>query len=163
MNHITGGVDRRLEEALERRGWKELTAGKPKGLYRPVLQVGELIWTSGHLPVRPDGTLITGQVGRDLDEVQAAEAAALAMASVLRGLQGTLGSLDRVARVVRVFGLIWAVPEFSAHPKVLNGASELLAEVFGDEAGVGVRTAAGAGSLPLGAAVELEAVFQLGR
>jgi enamine deaminase RidA (YjgF/YER057c/UK114 family) len=161
MSEITKNRDHRLEEILKARGWESLTAGTPKGLYRPVLQLGEYVWTSGHLPIRPDGSLIVGQVGEDLDEAVAAEAAALAMAGILRSLQQHLGSLDRVVRVVRLFGLVNAATKFTAHPKVLNGASELLAEIFGPEMGVGVRTAAGAGSLPLGAAVELEAVFQV--
>lgn len=161
MNELSNNRDHRLEEILRQRGWESLTASTPKGLYRPVLQVGEYVWTSGHLPIRPDGSLVTGQVGQDLDEVAATEAAALAMAGILRSLQQQLGTLDRVRRVVRLFGLVNAVPTFTSHPKVLNGASELLAEVFGPEMGVGVRTAAGAGSLPLGAAVELEAVFQV--
>ncbi|MCS7237885.1 MAG: RidA family protein [Thermoguttaceae bacterium] len=153
--------DQRFNQLLESRGWSSLSPPAPKGLYRPVLRIDSFIYTSGHLPIGPDGAVVCGQVGRDVDEAQAAQAAALAMASILRALQQELGSLSKVARVVRLFGLVNAVADFTAHPRVLNGASEVLAEVFGSELGVGVRTAAGASSLPLGAVVELEAIFRL--
>lgn len=156
-----GDPDRQFAEELQRRGWSGLSAPAAKGLYRPVLQVGELVFTSGHLPIRPDGTVVSGQVGVDIAEEQAAEAAALAMANVLCSLQRHLGSLRLLTCVVRLFGLVNAAPTFTAHPRVLNGASELLAAVFGPEAGVGVRTAAGAASLPLGAVVEVDAIFRL--
>ncbi len=153
--------DARFAEELEKRGWSMLTAPAAKGLYRPALQVGDLVFTSGHLPIRPDGSVVTGQVGQDADESTATEAAALAMAGILRTLQKQLGTLRAVGQVVRIFGLVNAAPGFAQHPRVLNGASELLAAVFGPELGVGARTAAGAAHLPVGAVVEIEAVFQL--
>lgn len=154
-------ADGRLAQVLESRGWAALTAPSPKGLYRPTLRVGALLYTSGHLPIAPDGSPVCGQVGKDVDEGAAAQAAALAMAGLLRAVQQALGSLGKVVRVVRLFGLVNATPDFTGHPKVLNGASELLVEVFGNDRGIGVRTGAGASSLPLGAVVELEAIFEV--
>lgn len=134
---------------------------EPKGLYRPVVVVGNLAYTSGHLPLGSDGTLITGRVGADLNQAAGHHAARLAGLSILASLRKELGSLNRVRRVVKLFGLVQCTPEFTAQPAVINGCSELLAEVFGPEAGVGARSAVGASVLPLGAAVEIEAVFEI--
>lgn len=133
----------------------------PKGLYRPVVLVGNLAYSSGHLPVLPDGSIQTGRIGTDLDEKQGYAAARRAGMALLASLRGALGSLDRVRRVVKLVGLLQCDPAFKAHPAVINGCSELLAEVFGPEAGVGARSAFAAPSLPLGAAVEVEAVFEI--
>jgi enamine deaminase RidA (YjgF/YER057c/UK114 family) len=133
----------------------------PKGLYRPLLVVGDLAYTSGHLPVAADGTLITGRVGADLDEQAGARAARQAGLAILATLRHQLGSLDRVRQVVRIFGVVQCTPEFTRQPIVLNGCSQLFAEVFGAEAGVGARTALGTSALPLGVPVEIEAVFQI--
>ncbi len=133
----------------------------PKGLYRPLLIVGNLAHTSGHLPVAADGTLITGRVGADLDEQAAALAARQAGLAILATLRAALGSLDCVRRVVRIFGAVQCTPDFTRQPAVLNGCSQLFADVFGAEDGVGARTAIGTSALPLGAAVEIEAVFEV--
>jgi enamine deaminase RidA (YjgF/YER057c/UK114 family) len=133
----------------------------PKGLYRPVVRAGDLLYTSGHLPIRADGTVWTGRVGETIDEHEAKAAARQAALAILATLRAELGTLDRLRRLVRLVGLVNCTPQFTAQPAVVNGASELLAEVFGPEAGVGARTAFGAASLPLGAAVELEAIFQI--
>jgi enamine deaminase RidA (YjgF/YER057c/UK114 family) len=133
----------------------------PKGLYRPLVIVDRLAFTSGHLPTRPDGSVVTGCVGADLDQAAGAAAARLAALAILATLRAELGSLDRVRRVVKVLGLVYCTPDFHHHPAVINGASELFAEVFGREDGVGARSALGAASLPLGATVEIEAVFEL--
>jgi enamine deaminase RidA (YjgF/YER057c/UK114 family) len=135
---------------------------KPKGLYKPVVIVGSLAYTSGHLPVRPDGSLVTGRVGADLDQDAGCAAARLTGLAILATLRVELGSLDRVRRVVKLVGLVQCTPEFQAQPAVINGCSEVLAAVFGADAGVGARTAFGAAALPLGAAVEIDAVFEIG-
>jgi enamine deaminase RidA (YjgF/YER057c/UK114 family) len=133
---------------------------KPKGLYKPVVIVGNLAYTSGHLPVLPDGSVQTGRVGADLNEHGGHAAARRAGLAILASLRAELGSLDRVRRVVKVTGFLQCAPGFSKHPAVINGCSELLADVFGPDAGVGVRTALAASELPLNAAVEIEAVFE---
>ncbi len=134
---------------------------KPAGVYRPALIVGDLCYLSGHLPIQPDGSLIKGRVGADLtlqDGNQAARRAALA---ILASLKVTLGDLDRVRQLVKLMGLVQCTPEFEQQPAVINGCSELFIEVFGDSAGVGTRSAFGVHALPLGVAVEIEAIFQI--
>jgi len=134
---------------------------EPKGLYKPLLMVGNLAYTSGHLPLRPDGSVETGRLGADLDEAAGYQAARQTGLAILATLRAALGSLDRVRRVVKVLGAVNSTPDFQRQPAVINGCSELFAEVFGREAGVGVRSAIGVNTLPLGAAVEIEAVFEV--
>ena len=149
------------EERLAELGLELPPAPEPKGLYKPLVIAGNLAYTSGHLPVEPSGELVTGRLGADMDVQAGQRAAMLAGLAILATLRKELGSLDRVHRLVKLFGLVNATPQFDQHPAVINGASQLLAHVFGPEAGVAARTAAGAGSLPLGAAVEIEAVFEI--
>jgi enamine deaminase RidA (YjgF/YER057c/UK114 family) len=135
--------------------------GKPAGAYKPCLVVGPLAYVSGHLPIQSDGTLLKGRIGADLDADAGKAAARLTGLAILATLVHHLGSLDRVARVVKIMGLVNCPADFTQHPHVINGCSELFAEVWGPDAGVGVRSAFGAGSLPLGVPVEIEAVFEL--
>jgi len=135
--------------------------GKPAGAYKPCLVVGSLAYVSGHLPFQPDGTLLKGRVGDDLDADTGKAAARLVGLAILATLVHSLGSLDRVARVVKLMGLVNCPLDFTQHPHVINGCSELFADVWGPDCGVGVRSAFGAGSLPLGVPVEIEAVFEL--
>ena len=140
----------------------EKPAAPPKGgIYRPVLVAGHLVWVSGHGPMLPDGTWIQGKVGEDLDLVRAKEAARVTGLGILATLRAELGGLDRIEQVVKILGMVNATPDFDKQPQVINGCSELFAEVFGEEKGVGVRSAVGMGSLPAGIAVEIEAVFEL--
>jgi enamine deaminase RidA (YjgF/YER057c/UK114 family) len=136
-------------------------ASKPKGLYKPLVVVGNLAYTSGHLPARPDGSLVIGRVGDELDQAAGYAAARLAGLAILATLRAELGNLDRVMRVVKIVGLVRCTADFQQQPAVINGASELFADVFGPEAGVGARSALGTNALPLGAAVEIEAVFEI--
>jgi enamine deaminase RidA (YjgF/YER057c/UK114 family) len=133
----------------------------PKGLYKPIVLVGNLAYTSGHLPQKPDGTLFAGRLGAELDLDLGQSAAQQAGLAILASLRAALGSLDRVRRVVKVLGLVNCTPDFRQQPVVINGCSQLFADVFGPEAGVGARSAVGAVSLPLDAAVEIEAVFEI--
>ena len=136
-------------------------APKVLGLYKPVLVVDGLAYTSGHGPLKPEGGFVCGTVGPVLDIEAGAEAARLAGIAMLSSLKAELGSLDRIERIVKTMGLVKSTPEFTAHPAVINGFSELMKRVFGDDAGVGARSAFGAPGLPAGWAVEIEAVFQL--
>ena len=123
--------------------------------------MGSLAYVSGHLPLTADGSLVKGKVGVDL-ELDAGKAAARQVGlAILATLVANLGSLDRIGRVVKLMGLVNCPTDFVQHPHVINGCSELFAEVWGADHGVGVRSAFGAGSLPLGVAVEIEAVFEL--
>jgi enamine deaminase RidA (YjgF/YER057c/UK114 family) len=136
-------------------------AAKPAGAYVPVVIVGNLAYTSGHVSVRADGTRVTGRVGDDLTQDDGYAAARLTGLAILASLRAALGSLDRVRRVVKTLGLVQATAAFTGHPAVINGCSELFAAVFGSQAGLGARSAFGAVSLPLGVAVEIEAVFEV--
>ena len=136
-------------------------APQPVAVYKPLVIAGGLAYVSGHGPMLPDGGKITGVVGRDLDLAAGHAAARQVGLAILATLRAELGSLDRVARVVKVLGMVNTAPDFYDHPKVINGCSELFAEVFGPEAGVGARSAVGMGPLPGNIAVEIEAIFEL--
>jgi enamine deaminase RidA (YjgF/YER057c/UK114 family) len=133
----------------------------PKAIYKPCLIDGRHLYVSGHVPIRPDGTRISGKVGADMDEEVARRIARLVGLCILSTVRAKLGSLDRVKRVIKVFGMVNAVPEFGRQAHVINGCSELFAQVWGEENGIGVRSAVGMGSLPDGVPVEVEAVFEL--
>ncbi|MHA7131270.1 RidA family protein [Algoriphagus namhaensis] len=134
---------------------------KPLGVYRPCLIDGKYLYLSGHGTVQEDGSLIIGQVGTDLDLEEAKLAARQVGLAMLSTIKANLGSLNKVKRVIKVLGMVYAVPEFGKHPYVINGCSELFAAVWGEENGVGVRSAVGMGSLPDRIPVEIEAMFEL--
>lgn len=154
-------AEERLAKKLAEMGLTLPAAAAPKGLYRPVVVVGNLAYTSGHLPVTPDGQLVTGRVGDDLDVERGQQAAALAGLGILATLKAELGSLDRVVRLVKLLGLVNCTPDFTQQPAVINGVSQLMADVFGPDAGIGARSAVGVTALPLGVPVEVEAVFEI--
>ena len=136
-------------------------APKPMGVYKPLVVAGNMAYVSGHGPLKSDGTLISGRVGADLDEQAGYDAARQTGLAILATLQKGLGSLDRVQRVVKVLGMVNSTADFQRHPAVINGCSELFAQVFGDDAGVGARSAVGMGSLPGNITVEVEAIFEV--
>lgn len=136
-------------------------APRPVAVYKPLVTVGNVAYVSGHGPVRADGTLITGVVGRDLALADGALAARQVGLAILATLRAQLGTLDRVQRVIKVLGMVNSAPDFYDHPKVINGCSELFAEVWGAENGIGARSAVGMGPLPGNIAVEIEAIFEL--
>jgi enamine deaminase RidA (YjgF/YER057c/UK114 family) len=130
---------------------------KPAGLYRPAIIAGEKIYLSGFGPRMDDGSPLVGQVGRDLD-LEAAQAAAHNIGlTILSVLQDSLGDLDRVAQVIRITGMVACGPDFTQHPKVIDGCSLLLAEVLG-ERGAHARMAYGVNSLPNGSPVAIDCV-----
>lgn len=133
---------------------------KPGGIYKPVVQVGNLIYVSGHGPLLPDKTLIKGKVGENMTGEEANHAARVTGLAILATVRNYLGSLDRVVRTVKMLGMVNATPDFDTHPAVINGCSELFREVFGED-GVGARSAVGMGSLPGGIAVEIEVIFEI--
>jgi len=134
---------------------------KPAGLYKPCLIVGNQVLISGHLPLQPDSSLITGKVGRDLTAEEGKAAARRAGLASLVTLANELGSLDRIGRVVKLLGMVNAADDFDQHPAVINGCSELFGEIWGHDLGIGVRSAVGMGSLPGNISVEIEALFEL--
>ena len=131
------------------------------GLYKPLVVVGDLAFTSGHVPLRADKTLMTGRVGVDVDIAGGQAAARQTGLAILATLRSELGSLDRVRRLVKLLGLVNSSPDFHDHPQVINACSELFRDVFGEEAGVGARSAFGAAALPANVTVEIEAVFEI--
>lgn len=135
-------------------------APKPVATYVPCVQVRELVYVSGHGPLRPDKTMVTGRVGDEITEEQGKEAARVVGLAILASLKNYLGSLDRVVRLVKVLGMVNAAPDFKNHPQVINGFSDLMVEVFG-EPGKGARSAVGMGSLPGNISVEVEAIFEV--
>lgn len=150
-----------LAKKLEELGLPLPPPAEPKGLYKPIVVVGNLAYTSGHVPTHADGSVLVGRVGEDLDQ-QAGYAAAQGVGlAILSTLRAGLGSLNRVRRVVKVLGFVNCPPGFTQQPAVINGCSQLFADVFGPDAGIGARSAVGAVSLPLGAAVEIEATFEV--
>ncbi len=154
-------ADARLTQKLAELGLQLPPAPEPKGVYKPLVVAGNLVYTSGHLPVDAAGKLLTGRLGAELDVAAGYQAAQLAALGILASLRKELGTLNRVGRVVKVFGAVNCTPEFTQQPAVINGCSELFVQVFGREGGIGARTAIGVGSLPLGAAVEIDAIFEI--
>ena len=136
-------------------------APRPIGVYKPCLLVGNLLYVSGHGPLKNDKSLITGRVGDGLTLEQGKEAARQTGLAVLATVREKLGSLDKVVRLVKALGMVSCTSDFADHPKVINGFSELMAEVFGEENGVGTRSAVGMGSLPGNIPVEVECLFEV--
>jgi len=136
-------------------------APRPVAVYRPVVVVNGLAYVSGHGPVRSDGSLIVGRVGSDLTLEEGQAAARQVGLALLATLRAHFGSLNAIQRVIKTLGMVNSAPDFLDHPKVINGCSELFAEVFGEEAGIGARSAVGMGPLPGNIAVEIEVIFEL--
>lgn len=136
-------------------------APEPLGVYKPFLIDGKYLYVSGHGPVQPDKTLIRGRVGVDMNIEAGKLAAQQTGLTILSTIKTHLGSLDKVKRVIKVLGMVACPSDFEAHPYVINGCSELFLKVWGEEHGVGVRSAVGMGSLPGNIPVEIEALFEL--
>ncbi len=136
-------------------------APKPIGVYKPCLTIGNLCYVSGHGPVKVDGNLIVGRIGEGMTMEEGKLAAQQVGLAILATLKSHLGSLNKIKRVVKVLGMVNCSASFEKHPFVINGCSELFAKVWGDDLGVGVRSAVGMGSLPGNISVEIEALFEL--
>ena len=136
-------------------------APKPIGVYKPFLIVDKFVYVSGHGTVKEDGTLIVGRIGKDLTQEEGKTAAQQVGLAILATLKKNLGTLNKIKRVIKVLGMVNCVPEFERHPYIINGCSELFANVWGDDNGIGVRSAVGMGSLPDNIPVEIEAMFEL--
>ncbi|WP_259014142.1 RidA family protein [Emticicia fluvialis] len=133
----------------------------PKGVYKPALIVDNFIYVSGHGPVQTNGTLIFGRVGEDVDIEGGKLAARQVGLTILATLKTALGSLNKIKRVVKILGMVNCTSDFGSHPYVINGCSELFADIWGTENGIGVRSAVGMGSLPENIPVEIEVIFEL--
>jgi enamine deaminase RidA (YjgF/YER057c/UK114 family) len=134
---------------------------KPVGIYRRAVVVDNLIHLAGHIPIDTDGKVVTGKVGEDVSLESARDAARLAGLAMLATLRHELGSLDRIERLVKTVGMVNCTPDFVDQPAVVNGCSQLFKDIFGQQRGVGARSAVGMNALPKGAVVEIEAIFEI--
>lgn len=149
-----------VEARLAEKGLSVPAVAVPVAAYVPAVRSGNQIFTSGQLPMVAGELQATGIVGKDLDEEAAAKAAEICALNIIAAVKSVIGDLDKVVRVVKVVGFVASAPDFTKHPVVINGASNLLAAAFGD-AGVHARSAVGVAALPLNAAVEVEAIVEV--
>lgn len=150
----------RVEARLAELGVDLPPVAAPLAAYVPAVTSGSYVYTAGQLPLRDGSLLASGRVGVEVDVATATACARLCALNALAAVRGEVGDLDRVRRVVKVVGYVASSPDFTAHPAVVNGASEVLAEALAD-AGVHARSAVGVASLPLGAPVEVELVVEV--
>jgi enamine deaminase RidA (YjgF/YER057c/UK114 family) len=136
-------------------------APKPVAKYKTAVLAGNMLYVSGHGPLKEDKTMITGRVGKELTAEEGKAAARQVGLAILSTVRATLGSLDKVKRLIKTLGLVQCTELFDQQPQVINGFSELMAEVFGDDAGVGARSAVGTNALPSNIAVEIECIFEV--
>jgi enamine deaminase RidA (YjgF/YER057c/UK114 family) len=146
---------------LEKTGLSLPPVSAPIGLYKPCLVDGKYLYLSGHGPLKDDNTLIIGRIGIELTDEEGKLAARQVGLNMLATIMKYIGSLNKVKRVIKILGLVNCVPEFTRQPFIINGCSELFADIWGLDCGVGTRSAFGVGSLPNNMAVEIEAVFEL--
>ena len=149
-----------IEQRISDLGLELPPAPPAGGTYSPVVVLGNTAYVSGQGPVRPDGSMIKGRVGADLTEEQGIEAARTVGLTMLATIRAQLGSLDRVKRIIKVLGMVNAADDFRHHPKVINGFSDLMVEIWAED-GRAARSAVGMGSLPGNIAVEIEAIIEL--
>jgi len=149
-----------VEEKLKELGLQLPSPAIPVANYVPAIRTGNLVFLSGHGPLREDGSLIIGKLDSDLSVEEGYEAAKRTAIGLLGSLQGLIGDLDKVRRIVKLLGMVNCEPTFKDHPKVINGASDLLVEVFGDEA-KHARSAVGMNGLPFNMAVEIEMIVEV--
>jgi hypothetical protein len=150
------------EQQFQKLGLELPPAPAPKGVYKPCLVVdNRWLYVSGHGTVQTDGSLIIGRIGQDMDAEAGKLAARQVGLAILSTVKANLGSLNRVKRVIKVLGMVNCTSDFERHPFIINGCSELFAAVWGEEMGIGVRSAVGMGSLPDNIPVEIEVLFEL--
>jgi enamine deaminase RidA (YjgF/YER057c/UK114 family) len=153
---MTGTIEARLAEL----GLSLPAAPNPVANYVPFLISGNLLFISGQISKAGDGTIATGTLGRDVDIEQGQAAARLCALNILAQAKSALGSLDRIGQVLKLTGFVNSTAEFADHPKVVNGASDLMVEVLGDK-GRHTRAAVGVSGLPLNSAVEVDAIIAI--
>lgn len=149
-----------VAERLKELGITIATPRPPQANYVPSVRAGNLVFLSGTGPYLPDGGLITGKVGSDLTVERGYEAARWTMLALLANLQVEIGDLERVVRVVKLLGMVNCTPDFTRQPEVINGASDLLVEIFG-ERGRHARSAVGMIALPRDISVEIEMIVEV--
>jgi enamine deaminase RidA (YjgF/YER057c/UK114 family) len=136
-------------------------APKAMGVYKPIVVLGNAAYVSGHGPLKADKSLITGRVGADTDLAGGYQAARQTGLAILATLRSHFGTLDRVRRVVKTLGMVNTTADFKDHPAVINGCSELFRDIWGEDDGIGARSAVGMGSLPGNITTEIEVIFEV--
>lgn len=160
--HAPGGGQVSPEARLRELGIELPSTPQPVATYVPAVVVGNVLYAAGHTPRLADGSPgFIGKLGDGLVLEDGQEAARFVGLNILSTVRAALGSLDRVERLVRTFGMVNATPDFTQQPQVINGFSDFMVEIFGEEAGKGTRAAVGMGSLPGGMAVEIETFWQI--
>ena len=149
-----------IDERLEALNITLPNPTKPAGSYVSVVITGKLAFVSGQIPIRDGKVIYAGRVSKDVSVEDAQKAARLCIINALAHLKTELGSLDRISKIVRVSGFVNSPPEFTDQPKVINGASDLLFEIFGQK-GQHTRIAVGVSSLPLNSAVEIDLIAEI--
>ena len=156
MSHHAGHI----EEKLKGMGYSLPTPPPPAGSYVPFVRTGNLVYLAGVGPRDADGNTTKGKVGKDLTVEEGYAAARLCALNSLANLKAGLGDLDKVTRIVKVLGMVNGEPDFTSHPAVINGYSDLMVELFGEN-GKHARSAVGMGGLPGGMAVEVEVIVEV--
>lgn len=149
-----------IEEKIKALGLEIPEVAKPLAAYVPAKKVGELVMTSGQVPLVKGAIKYVGKVGKDLSEEEGQLAAQVCALNCLAAIKGVIGNLDKIIEVVKLTVFVASAEDFTAQPKVANGASELIGKIFGD-AGKHVRSAVGVTALPLNAAVEIEMIVRV--
>ena len=149
-----------VEDRLSELGHRVPNVVPPLAAYVPAVRSGRYVYTSGQLPIVEGSPLVLGRVGDGVSPEEAARCAEVCALNAIAAVKSVLGDLDKVVRVVKVVGFVASTPEFHGQPAVVNGASQLLGAVFGDQ-GVHARSAVGVASLPLGVPVEVEMIVEV--
>ncbi len=151
----------RTEQKLAELGLSLPVLPGSKGIYKSCLEVDKLLYLSGHVSINTDGSFITGKVGLDINDEEGKLAARQCGLAMLTSIKKYLGSLDKIKRVIKILGMVNCSADYTKHPVVINGCSELFVQLWGEDNGKGVRSAVGMGSLPNNVAVEIEAIFEI--
>ncbi|QDI74289.1 RidA family protein (plasmid) [Leisingera aquaemixtae] len=150
-----------IEKNLQSVGVKLPEAPRPLGNFAPYLVDGEFLYISGQISIAPDGRVIQGKLGQDIEIEQGIEAARCCGIGILARAKAAIGDLDKIERLIKLGAFVNSVPDFTGHPKVVNGASDFMVQALGPEKANHVRFAVGSPSLPSNAAVEIEALFRI--
>ena len=150
----------RIEEKLKKIGVEIPIPPTPQGNYVSAVSYNNLIFLSGTGPLKKDGSYVTGKVGSKINTEEAYQAARITGLNILANLKMHIGDLNRVKKIIKVLGMVNSDLDFIDHPKVINGFSDLMVEIFGDS-GRGARSAVGVASLPMDITVEIEAIFEI--
>ncbi len=150
-----------IDQKFTEMGFNFMEQSKPGAIFKRVVVVDNMAYTAGHISIAADGKIMVGKVGQDVEVEQAAQAAERSAVAMLSSLKAELGSLNRIKRIVKTTGMVNCTDEFTQQSQVVNGFSQVFKNLWGEENGVGARSAVGMSSLPAGAIVEVEAIFEL--